>query len=58
MKDNSRIELTEFDKIDRSVLAEWSRKKNCILEHIKTENITDTNILIKGVIVYIEKNWR
>ena len=58
MKDNSRIELTEFDKIDRFVLAEWSREKNCILEHIKTENITDTNILIKGVIVYIEKNWR
>ena len=58
MKDNSKIELTGFNKIDRSVLAEWSRKINCILEHIKTENITDTNILIKGVIVYVGKNWR
>ena len=56
MKDNSKIELTGFNKIDRSVLAEWSRKINCILEHIKTENITDTNILIKGVIVYVGKN--
>ena len=58
MKDNSKIELTGFNKIDRSVLAEWSRKINCILEHIKTENITDTNILIKGLIVYVGKNWR
>ena len=55
MKDNSRIELKEFNKIDRCVLAEWSRKINCILKHIRTENITDTNILIKAVVVYIVK---
>ena len=52
MNDNSRIELRGFNKIDRSLLAEWSRKINCILKHITTENITDTNILIKAVIVY------
>ena len=28
MKDNSRIELKEFNKIDRCVPAEWSRKIN------------------------------
>ena len=55
MKDNSRIELRGFNKIDRCVLAEWSRKINCILKHIRTENITDTNILIKAVIVYVGK---
>ena len=32
---------------------------NCILKHIRTENITDTNILIKAVIVYLgKKDWR
>ena len=55
MKDNSRIELRRFNKIDRCVLAEWSRKINCILKHIRTENITDANILGKAVLVYIGK---
>ena len=55
MKDNSRIELRGFKKVDRCVLAEWSRKINCILKHILTENITDTNILIKAVIIYVVK---
>ena len=49
MKDNSRIELRGFNKIDRCVLAYWSKKINCILKHIRTENINDTNILIKEV---------
>ena len=39
MKDNSRIELRGFNKIDRCVLAEWSRKINCILKHIRTETL-------------------
>ena len=55
MKDNSRIKLRGFNKIDRCVLDEWSRKINCILKHIRTENITDTNILIKAVLVYVGK---
>ena len=28
---------------------------NCILKHIRTENITYTNILIKAVIVHVTK---
>ena len=55
MKDNSRIELRGFNKTDRCVLAKWSRKINCILKHIRTENITDTDILIKEVIVCVGK---
>ena len=55
MKDSSRIELRGFNKTDRCVLAEWSRKINCILKHIRTENITDTDILIKAVIAYVGK---
>ena len=55
MKDNSRIELRGFNKIDRCVLAKWSTKINCMLKHVTTENITDTNILIKAVIVYVGK---
>ena len=50
MKDNRKIELRGFNKIDRCLLNECSRKKkNCILKQIRTENITDTNILIKAV---------
>ena len=55
LKDNSKIELGRFNKIDRYVLAEWSRKINFILKPIRTENITDTNILIKAVIIYVGK---
>ena len=57
MKDNSRIELRGLNKIDRCVLAEWPRKINRILNHIRTENITDTNILIKAVKVYVGKKF-
>ena len=53
MKDDSRMELREFNKIHRCVPAEWSRKINSILKHIRTENITDTNILIKAAIGYV-----
>ena len=56
MNDNSRIELRGFNKIDRFVLAKWSRKTHCVLKHMRTENITDTNILIKAFIVYVGKN--
>ena len=52
MKDNSTIELRGFNKIDRCELAKWSRKINCTLKHIRTENVTDTDILIKAVIIY------
>ena len=57
MKDNIRIELRGLNKIDRCVLAEQSRKINRILNHIRTENITDTNILIKAVKVYVGKKF-
>ena len=53
MKDNSKTELRGFKKSNRCVLARWSRKINCILTHIRTENITDTNVLIKAVVVYL-----
>ena len=55
MKDNSGTELGRFYKIGRCVLAEWSRKINRILKHIRNENIKDTNILTKAVIVYVGK---
>ena len=31
-------------------------KINCILKNTRTENITDTNVLGKAVIVYVGKN--
>ena len=39
-----------FNKTDRCALAEWS-----ILKYIRTENIIDTNILIKAVVVFVGK---
>ena len=53
--DNSGIELGGFNRVDRCVLGEWSRKIHHIKKHISTENITDTNILIKAVMVYVAK---
>ena len=32
------------------------KEDNRILEHIRTENITDKDVLIKTVIVYVGKN--
>ena len=55
MKDNSGIELRGFNKVDKCVLANWPRKINHILKHIRNENITDPNILIKAVTVYVGK---
>ena len=55
MKDNSRTELRGFNITDRCVLADWPKKINCIVKHMRTENIADTNILIKAVIVYVGK---
>ena len=55
MKYNGTIELRGFNKIDRPARAEWSRKINCILKDIRTENISDTNILIKVISVNVGK---
>ena len=55
MNDKGIIKPKGFNKIDRCVLPEWSRKINSILEHIRTQNITDTKILIKAAIVYVGK---
>ena len=55
MKDNCRIELRGFNKTDRCVLAERSREINYILKHIRTETVTDTNILINAVVVCVRK---
>ena len=44
VKDNNGLELRGFNKVDRCVLAEWSRKINFILKHIRTEYITSINI--------------
>ena len=48
MKDNSGIELRRFDKLDRCILAECSRKTNLILKHIRTENINKYKYLDKS----------
>ena len=44
IKDNNGIELKWFNKVYGCVLADWSRKINRILKHIRAESITNTNI--------------
>ena len=53
---NERQQCNRTERIWQScVLAEWSKKINRILKHVRTENIADTNVLIKAFIVYVGK---
>ena len=43
----------EFKRVDRKVLAEWTKMVNRVVSDIQTTNITDTNKLIKATVIYI-----
>ena len=42
-----------FKRVDRKVLAEWTKKVNRVMSEIQTKNITDTNKLINGTAIYL-----
>ena len=42
-----------FKRVDRNVLAEWTKKVNRVVSDIQTTNITDTNKLINATAIYI-----
>ena len=44
-----------FKRVDRKVLAEWTKKVNRVVSEIQTSNITDTNKLINATAIYIAR---
>ena len=42
-----------FERVDRNVLAEWTKKVNRVVSDIQLINITDTNKLINATAIYI-----
>ena len=46
-------EVSEFKKVDRNLLKDWTMKVNAILERIKSENITETNKLIGACAIFM-----
>ena len=42
-----------FKRVDRNVLAEWTKKVNRVVSDIQTINITDTTKLINATAIYI-----
>ena len=55
IKSNIGIEIRGFNKVNRCVLAAWSMKINRILKQMRTENNTDTSIMIKAAVVFVGK---
>ena len=51
--ENLSRKFVGFKKIDRSVLGEKANKVNRVLDKIKTENLSGTNILIKACSIYV-----
>ena len=49
MRDQKRGYVCDFKKVDRQKLQQETAKVNRVLKYIKTNNITETNKLIKGV---------
>ena len=44
-----------FKKVDRKVLADWTKNVNRVVSEIQTTNITDTNNLIIATAIYIAR---
>ena len=48
-------EVNEFKKTDRNLLRDWTMKVNAILKEFKSNNITETNRLIKTFVIFVGK---
>ena len=44
-----------FKRVDRKVLAEWTKKVNRVVSEIQSTNITDTNKLINATAIYVAR---
>ena len=50
---NLNEEVNGFKKVDMNLLKDWTMKVNAILKGIKSENITETNRLIRACSVFV-----
>ena len=53
MKKDDLQMIRRFKKVDRRKLNDITKKVNCVLNYVITDNISDTNKLIKAAAVYI-----
>ena len=44
-----------FKRVERKVLAEWTKKVNRVVSEIQSTNITDTNKLINATAIYVAR---
>ena len=49
-------EVNGFQKVARNLLKDWTMKVNAILKEIKSDNITETNRLIKASVIFVGRN--
>ena len=50
---NLEEEVNGFKKVDRNLLKDWAMKINAILKGIKSENIMETNRLIRACAIFV-----
>ena len=50
---NLEEEVNGFKKVDKNLLKDWTMKINAILKGIKSENITETNRLIRACAIFV-----
>ena len=53
---NLEEEVNGFKKVDRNLLKDWTIKINAILKGIKSENIAETNGLIRACATFVGRN--
>ena len=46
-------EVSEFKKVDRNLLKDWTMKVNAIMKDIKSGNFTETNRLVKACVIFV-----
>ena len=46
-------EVSEFKKVDRNLLKDWTMKVNTIMKEIKSGNFTETNRLVKACVIFV-----
>ena len=50
---NLEEEVNRFLKVDRNLLKDWTMKINAILKGIKSENVTESNRLIRACAIFL-----
>ena len=46
-------EVSEFKKVDRNLLKDWTMKVNAIMKEIKSGSFTETNRLVKACVIFV-----